>query len=288
MARYDLSGKTALVTGGARGIGFATAQQFVKRGANVAILDLHAEDVERSAQQIHDTMAMGIAADVTDRGAMQRAVAETVDRFGRLDVVVANAGIAHTAATVRASSTEALRAGPRRQPDGRLPDGRRRLAGDRPQRRARRRHRLDLRVHERRRRGVVCDGEGGRGAARARAQARAEAARGQRERRLLRLHRHRDGPPGDRRRPPRPHAHGHDPAAAAQAPAAVAGRRGDRAGHRTAQAAHHPPAPVGAPLRLPRASSTPSPTRRPSATRRCARRWQELDARADQEQKTTA
>ncbi len=106
MARYELSGKVALVTGGARGIGFATARALIARGANVVIVDQRAEDANAAAAQLHDTNAVGIAGDVTDRGAMQRAVAAAVERFGGVDVVVANAGIAARVATFRASSTE--------------------------------------------------------------------------------------------------------------------------------------------------------------------------------------
>jgi NAD(P)-dependent dehydrogenase (short-subunit alcohol dehydrogenase family) len=108
MAQYDLNGKVALVTGGARGIGLATARALSARGASVAVVDIHGEAVMQAASQIHDTRALGIAADVTDRGAMQRAVAETVERFGGLDVVVANAGIAPRVATFRAATHESF------------------------------------------------------------------------------------------------------------------------------------------------------------------------------------
>src|SRR5688500_169667 len=106
MPRYALSNKVALVTGAARGIGFGTAQALVKRGAKVVVVDLDQTAADRAAQQLSDTDALGIAADVTDRGALQQAVARTVERFGRLDVVVANAGIASRGATMRAMSTE--------------------------------------------------------------------------------------------------------------------------------------------------------------------------------------
>jgi NAD(P)-dependent dehydrogenase (short-subunit alcohol dehydrogenase family) len=104
--RYELTGKVALVTGGARGIGFATARALVARGASVVIVDLNADAATAAAAQVHDTRAFGLAGDVTDRSAMQRAVAVAVERFGGLDVVVANAGIAARVATVRASATE--------------------------------------------------------------------------------------------------------------------------------------------------------------------------------------
>lgn len=108
MARYDLHDKVALVTGGARGIGLATAQALRARGATVVIVDLDAEAAERAAAQVHESRALGLAADVTDRSAMQRAVATTVERFGGLDVVVANAGIASRVATFRATSSESF------------------------------------------------------------------------------------------------------------------------------------------------------------------------------------
>ena len=108
MADYDVQGKVALITGGARGIGFATAQSLRARGASVVIVDLDLDAVQRAAAQIDDTHALGLAADVTDRGAMQRAVATTVERFGALDIVMANAGIASTGATMRAMSTESF------------------------------------------------------------------------------------------------------------------------------------------------------------------------------------
>jgi NAD(P)-dependent dehydrogenase (short-subunit alcohol dehydrogenase family) len=106
MSRYDLKDKVALVTGAARGIGFETARALVSRGASVVVVDLEAEATEAAAEQLHDSRAIGLAADVTDRGAMQQAVATTVERFGGLDVVVANAGIASRGATFRAMATE--------------------------------------------------------------------------------------------------------------------------------------------------------------------------------------
>ena len=108
MTRYDLGGKVALVTGGARGIGLATARALAARGASVVVVDLDAGAAEAAAAQVHDTRALGLAVDVTDRGALPRAVAATVERFGGLDVVVANAGIAPTGATMHAMSTESF------------------------------------------------------------------------------------------------------------------------------------------------------------------------------------
>jgi NAD(P)-dependent dehydrogenase (short-subunit alcohol dehydrogenase family) len=108
VAHFDLNGKVALVTGAARGIGFATARALLARGASVAIVDLDEDATRQAAGQLHDERALALAADVTDRGAMQRAVAATVERFGGLDVVVANAGIASRVATFRATPAESV------------------------------------------------------------------------------------------------------------------------------------------------------------------------------------
>lgn len=108
MDSYGLTGKIALVTGGARGIGFATARALRARGASVVVADLDQQAAAEAASRIHPEHALGLAADVTDRSAMQRVVATTVERFGGLDVVMANAGIASRAATFRAMSTESF------------------------------------------------------------------------------------------------------------------------------------------------------------------------------------
>jgi NAD(P)-dependent dehydrogenase (short-subunit alcohol dehydrogenase family) len=101
MPAYDLNGKVALVTGAARGIGYETARQIHMRGASVAVVDLDPEQAREAAERI-GARAIGIGADVTDESAMRAAVAEAVERFGGLDVAVANAGIAQSqVATVR-------------------------------------------------------------------------------------------------------------------------------------------------------------------------------------------
>jgi NAD(P)-dependent dehydrogenase (short-subunit alcohol dehydrogenase family) len=104
-AAFELKGKVAIVTGAARGIGLATATELSRRGATVVIVDLHADAAQAAAESLAGT-ARGVAADVTDAGAMRSVVADAVDRFGGVDVVVANAGIASRAATVRAMSGE--------------------------------------------------------------------------------------------------------------------------------------------------------------------------------------
>ncbi len=98
---FDLNGKVALVTGAARGIGFEAARQLHLRGASVAVLDVDPEQAREAAERVGER-ALGIGADVTDEGALRAAVAETVERFGGLDLAIANAGIAQSqVATVR-------------------------------------------------------------------------------------------------------------------------------------------------------------------------------------------
>jgi NAD(P)-dependent dehydrogenase (short-subunit alcohol dehydrogenase family) len=81
-----------VVTGGARGIGAETARRLVSRGMRVALLDVNGDGVERTARELGPD-AHPIAADITDPEAVERAVAETVERFGGIDVCMANAGV---------------------------------------------------------------------------------------------------------------------------------------------------------------------------------------------------
>jgi len=91
--QHDLTGKAALVTGAGSGLGAATARAFAAAGCGVACLDLNGDAAARTAAGL-DTAAgaLGLAADVSDAGAVFAAVEETLGRWGRIDVAVNCAG----------------------------------------------------------------------------------------------------------------------------------------------------------------------------------------------------
>ena len=90
-----LSGDTAIVTGSSRGIGKGIAERFAAEGANVVVNSRSQERADEVAAAIEDDggTAIGIEADVTDEDEMSALVDATVERFGRLDVMVNNAGL---------------------------------------------------------------------------------------------------------------------------------------------------------------------------------------------------
>jgi NAD(P)-dependent dehydrogenase (short-subunit alcohol dehydrogenase family) len=92
MGRYDVAGKTVFVTGAARGIGAGVAERMHQRGANVALVGLEPDRLADRAAALGDR-AVWFEADVSDSAALEAAAAGTVERFGGIDVAVANAGL---------------------------------------------------------------------------------------------------------------------------------------------------------------------------------------------------
>jgi len=91
MAR--LQDKVALITGGESGIGLATARLFVSEGARVHLVGIDEPKLASAVEELGEDHALSSVGDVTDEHAVIRAVAEGEDRYGRLDIVVSNAGI---------------------------------------------------------------------------------------------------------------------------------------------------------------------------------------------------
>ncbi|BCL70949.1 D-threitol dehydrogenase [Vibrio nigripulchritudo] len=89
---FSLAGKTAMVTGGAAGIGHAICEAYLAKGANVVLLDVH-PDVGKIAEQLSTSNAVGIKVDVTSRQSIQQATDEVKSRFGGIDILVNCAGI---------------------------------------------------------------------------------------------------------------------------------------------------------------------------------------------------
>jgi len=92
---FDVNGRTVFITGAARGIGAAAAERLHAKGANVALVGLEPELLEENAARLGDR-ATHFEADVSDFDALERAVAHTVERFGAIDVAIANAGLSFT------------------------------------------------------------------------------------------------------------------------------------------------------------------------------------------------
>ncbi|MFI9602697.1 SDR family oxidoreductase [Streptomyces sp. NPDC052043] len=93
MSRVSLEDKVAVVTGAARGVGELLARKLSARGAKIALVGLEPELLEQVGKRLHGESAHWHA-DVTDHEAMARVAAEVRERFGRVDIVVANAGVA--------------------------------------------------------------------------------------------------------------------------------------------------------------------------------------------------
>lgn len=98
----DLGNKTALITGGTKGIGYGIAEALMNEGINVAITGRNKNSAENAAKELNAkgndrAHAIGLQSDVRNYNHQEKAVEETVKRFGHLDIVIANAGLGHFA-----------------------------------------------------------------------------------------------------------------------------------------------------------------------------------------------
>jgi 3-oxoacyl-[acyl-carrier protein] reductase len=95
-----LTGKTGLITGGSKGIGYGVAEVLIKAGMDVTITARSETDVQEAAAKLSDLgggKALGLRCDVRDLSAQQDIVKETLNTFGSLDALIANAGVGHFA-----------------------------------------------------------------------------------------------------------------------------------------------------------------------------------------------
>ena len=95
----DISGKVALITGGASGLGLATAEKLLESGSKVMLVDLNEENVKKSAENLGDNTSYAVA-NVTDEDSVKGCIANTMDTFGGIHIVVNCAGIGSASKTV--------------------------------------------------------------------------------------------------------------------------------------------------------------------------------------------
>lgn len=106
MPSFDMSGKTVIVTGGTKGLGFGIATSFAHYGANVVISARTASDVESAAKDINENYAqngarcVGVSADSGKQEDIDKVIAAAVKEFGKLDILVNNAGISGKTANI--------------------------------------------------------------------------------------------------------------------------------------------------------------------------------------------
>jgi Dehydrogenases with different specificities (related to short-chain alcohol dehydrogenases) len=92
---FDLSGKTAIVTGGGQGIGEAMARGLAEAGANIVVADINRERAEETARKLEkmEVGALAVAVNVSDAGSVGKMVDKVIKEYGRIDILINNAGI---------------------------------------------------------------------------------------------------------------------------------------------------------------------------------------------------
>jgi NAD(P)-dependent dehydrogenase (short-subunit alcohol dehydrogenase family) len=108
MNKIDLSGRVAVVTGGAQGFGRAITERFIASGAKVAIWDMDQKLAEKTAAEVGGGTKV-YSLDVSDLAAVEKARDATIEDFGKIDILVNNAGVAGANATVWDTTVEEWR-----------------------------------------------------------------------------------------------------------------------------------------------------------------------------------
>ena len=104
--KFDLTGKTAIITGGTRGLGFGIAATYASYGANVVITARTASDVMTSSAEVQEkyikgnNRCIGVSADASKQKDIDQIIAQTMEAFGRIDILVNNAGISGKTANI--------------------------------------------------------------------------------------------------------------------------------------------------------------------------------------------
>ena len=101
MKRYSLSDKVILITGGGRGLGAATAAALSHRGAQLVLADIDVSAAQEIATKLPNGRGLALECDVTQLDSVQEAVRRAREEFGRIDVVIANAGVLGRGGTFR-------------------------------------------------------------------------------------------------------------------------------------------------------------------------------------------
>lgn len=91
----DFSGKSVVITGGSRGLGLVMARQLAAEGANLTLLARNPDELKRAEQDVtrHGGQVLTVTCDVRDRDEVERAIQQVIERFGRVDVLINNAGV---------------------------------------------------------------------------------------------------------------------------------------------------------------------------------------------------
>ena len=96
IAQFSLKGKSAVITGGSRGLGFAMAEGLASAGANIFLVNRNAEEGHQAAAELHEMYgieAYSFAADITNPPQIDAATAAVIDAFGKIDILINSAGI---------------------------------------------------------------------------------------------------------------------------------------------------------------------------------------------------